>query len=63
MQKINLKGMLTALGMKFEGREHSGLDDSRNIARIVVKMLNDRSELRVYSYLQLLKSNYKCGTP
>ncbi|KAM3719091.1 3'-5' exonuclease eri-1 [Dirofilaria immitis] len=46
-QKINLGGMLTFLNMEFEGREHSGLDDSKNIARIVIKMLEDRSELRV----------------
>uniref|UniRef100_A0A8R1XNM5 SAP domain-containing protein n=1 Tax=Onchocerca volvulus TaxID=6282 RepID=A0A8R1XNM5_ONCVO len=47
MQKINLSGMLTFLNMEFEGREHSGLDDSKNIARIVIKMLEDKSELRV----------------
>lgn len=50
-QKINLNEMLTFLNMKFEGRQHSGLDDSKNIARIVIKMLGDRSELRVYSFL------------
>ncbi|VDM41231.1 unnamed protein product [Toxocara canis] len=46
-QKTNLRGMLTELGMTFEGREHCGLDDSKNIARIVIRMLEDRSELRV----------------
>lgn len=50
MQKINLSGMLTFLNMEFEGREHSGLDDSKNIARIVIKMLEDKSELRVRSH-------------
>ncbi|VDK44983.1 unnamed protein product [Anisakis simplex] len=40
-------GMLSTLGMTFEGREHCGLDDSKNIARIVIRMLEDRSELRV----------------
>ncbi|MFH4978832.1 hypothetical protein AB6A40_005541 [Gnathostoma spinigerum] len=47
LQRINLNGMLKDLGMKFEGREHSGIDDAKNIARIVIKMLEDRSELRV----------------
>ncbi|KHN78836.1 3'-5' exonuclease eri-1 [Toxocara canis] len=46
-QKTNLRGMLTELGMTFEGREHCGLDDSKNIARIVIRMLEDRSELRI----------------
>uniref|UniRef100_A0A914US44 SAP domain-containing protein n=1 Tax=Plectus sambesii TaxID=2011161 RepID=A0A914US44_9BILA len=43
----NLAGMLTALGMKFEGREHSGIDDARNIARIVIYMLQHGCDLRV----------------
>mmetsp|Transcript_91769 Transcript_91769/g.161826 ORF Transcript_91769/g.161826 Transcript_91769/m.161826 type:complete len:375 (-) Transcript_91769:118-1242(-) len=30
--------MLKSLGMSFKGRPHSGIDDSRNIARIVMKM-------------------------
>ncbi|XP_021708678.1 ERI1 exoribonuclease 2 isoform X2 [Aedes aegypti] len=29
---------LTTLGMRFEGRPHSGMDDSKNIARVVAKM-------------------------
>lgn len=40
-ERTNLSGMLNALGMRFEGREHSGLDDARNIARIVVQMMKD----------------------
>lgn len=34
-----LNEMLEELGMVFEGREHCGLDDTRNIARIVLQML------------------------
>merc|ERR1712004_141975 len=30
-----LDSMLTGLGMKFEGRPHSGIDDCRNIARVL----------------------------
>uniref|UniRef100_A0A0R3S176 Exonuclease domain-containing protein n=1 Tax=Elaeophora elaphi TaxID=1147741 RepID=A0A0R3S176_9BILA len=59
MQKTNLIGMLTFLNMKFEGREHSGLDDSKNIARIVIKMLEDRSELRVNEKLVKIKASEK----
>lgn len=43
--------MLSELGMTFEGREHCGLDDSKNIARIVIRMLEDRSELRVNCFI------------
>lgn len=39
--------MLENLGMQYDGRPHSGLDDSRNIARIAIHMLKDGCELRV----------------
>jgi inhibitor of KinA sporulation pathway (predicted exonuclease) len=34
-----MKAMLDALGLKLEGHHHSGLDDSRNIARILVELM------------------------
>jgi 3'-5' exoribonuclease 1 len=37
---LNLSGMLTHLDLKFEGREHSGMDDTLNIARILVNLIN-----------------------
>ncbi|EFO16618.2 exonuclease [Loa loa] len=58
-QKINLSRMLTSLNMKFEGREHSGLDDSKNIAKIVIRMLGDKSELRVNEKLVRIKDGEK----
>lgn len=39
--------MLENLGMNYDGRPHSGLDDSKNIARIAIRMLQDGCELRV----------------
>ena len=36
---LPLQGMLEAVGLTFEGRPHSGIDDTRNIARIVCKLL------------------------
>nr|XP_048312537.1 3'-5' exoribonuclease 1 isoform X2 [Myodes glareolus] len=39
--------MLEKLGMDYDGRPHSGLDDSRNIARIAIRMLQDGCELRI----------------
>ncbi|XP_064128912.1 3'-5' exoribonuclease 1 [Loxodonta africana] len=44
--------MLEKLGMSYEGRPHSGLDDSKNIARIAVRMLQDGCELRVNEKIQ-----------
>lgn len=36
-----LSRMLADLNMKFEGRPHSGIDDTRNIGRILEKMVAD----------------------
>lgn len=41
--------MLQRLGMVYEESNKCGLDDSVNAARILIKMLIDRSELRVGS--------------
>lgn len=39
VKKMGLSGMLSYLGMQFEGHPHSGIDDTRNIARIVLDLL------------------------
>ena len=39
--RCSLSGMLQELGMQFEGRQHSGLDDTINVARIWKRMLMD----------------------
>lgn len=33
--------MLSHLGMQFEGRPHCGLDDARNIANVLIRMMTD----------------------
>ncbi|XP_072847967.2 3'-5' exoribonuclease 1 isoform X1 [Pogona vitticeps] len=45
--QTKLSTMLEKLGMDYDGRPHSGLDDSKNIARIAIRMLQDGCELRV----------------
>ncbi|XP_060092944.1 3'-5' exoribonuclease 1 [Heteronotia binoei] len=45
--QTKLSIMLEKLGMDYDGRPHSGLDDSKNIARIAARMLRDGCELRV----------------
>ena len=41
MPQATLQQMLTHLGMEFEGRQHSGFDDTHNISRVVIRMLID----------------------
>jgi len=38
--------MLDALKLGLIGRHHSGIDDTRNIARILVKMMQDGAVMR-----------------
>jgi len=40
-QKANLLSMLENLGLAFEGHPHSGIDDARNIARILSHIITD----------------------
>ncbi|KNC53096.1 uncharacterized protein AMSG_12260 [Thecamonas trahens ATCC 50062] len=42
-----LNGMLEAIGMEFEGREHSGMDDAINIARLASAIIRDGGSLAV----------------
>ncbi|KAJ3326986.1 3'-5' exoribonuclease 1 [Blyttiomyces sp. JEL0837] len=44
--RTNLAGMLGELEMVFEGREHCGMDDTRNITRIVLRMMEDGCRFR-----------------
>ncbi len=34
-------GMLNFLGLRLEGRHHSGIDDTKNIAKILLKIISD----------------------
>jgi ERI1 exoribonuclease 3 len=34
-----MAGMLPALNLKLEGKHHSGIDDSKNIAKIALELL------------------------
>ena len=47
----NLSKMLESLGMRFEGREHCGLDDTRNIAKITVQMIRDGCVLKYNRFM------------
>ncbi|KAG2448643.1 hypothetical protein HYH02_006530 [Chlamydomonas schloesseri] len=43
----NLRACVESLGLEWQGRAHSGLDDSRNTAALVAKMARDGAVLRV----------------
>lgn len=38
---MGMTGMLQKCGLELEGRHHSGIDDTRNIARVLWKMLEE----------------------
>ena len=54
---MRLSEMLGTLGMQFEGRPHSGMDDTRNIARIAMRMLTDDAILNVNERIHSSKLN------
>lgn len=39
--------MLTMLGLDFQGQPHSGLDDSKNIARVLIRLIQDKAFVRI----------------
>ena len=41
VQRTGLSTMLEILGLAFEGHQHSGIDDARNIARVLAQLIND----------------------
>ncbi|KAI9499027.1 ribonuclease H-like domain-containing protein, partial [Zychaea mexicana] len=49
-QGMNITKMLETLSMAFEGRQHSGLDDARNLCRIAQKMRIDGCVFKTNMY-------------
>jgi len=41
VQRAGISTMLEVLGLAFEGHPHSGIDDARNIARILAQLISD----------------------
>jgi len=41
VQRAGVSTMLEVLGLAFEGHPHSGIDDARNIARILAQLISD----------------------
>nr|XP_006820700.1 PREDICTED: 3'-5' exoribonuclease 1-like [Saccoglossus kowalevskii] len=57
-RRLKLTLMLDHLGMTFEGRQHSGIADCRNIARIMVKLLEDGCQIKTNEVFTLPKQTY-----
>lgn len=47
----SLATMLEGLGLEFEGREHSGIDDTRNIARVISQIIKDGAVLKYNRFI------------
>ncbi|XP_042341499.1 ERI1 exoribonuclease 2 [Plectropomus leopardus] len=47
-----LNGALQDLGIQFSGREHSGLDDSRNTAHLAARMMSDGCVMKITRSLE-----------
>ncbi|XP_061684915.1 ERI1 exoribonuclease 2 [Syngnathoides biaculeatus] len=54
-----LNGALQDLGIQFCGREHSGLDDARNTARLAAKMMSDGCVMKITRSLDGAPSTVK----
>nr|XP_019958655.1 PREDICTED: ERI1 exoribonuclease 2 [Paralichthys olivaceus] len=57
-----LNGALQDLGIKFSGREHSGLDDSRNTAQLAARMMRDGCVMKITRSLERV-SGYRPAHP
>ncbi|KAK3096047.1 hypothetical protein FSP39_022478 [Pinctada imbricata] len=55
-KRLKLEVMLSSLGMTFEGTLHCGLHDSRNIARIAIKLMEDGCVLKVNEFIERPKN-------
>ena len=50
--------MLTLVGLEFEGQPHSGLDDAKNIARVLLRLIADRAFVRVNEKIIIKVASY-----
>uniref|UniRef100_A0A8C5QRB3 ERI1 exoribonuclease 2 n=1 Tax=Leptobrachium leishanense TaxID=445787 RepID=A0A8C5QRB3_9ANUR len=50
-----LNGALQDLGIEFSGREHSGLDDSRNTAKLAWRMISDGCVMKITKSLDQVR--------
>jgi inhibitor of KinA sporulation pathway (predicted exonuclease) len=59
--KLKLHAMLKELGLKFEGQLHSGIDDARNIGRLMNAMMEKGAVFKFPLWIQH-KRHHECDT-
>jgi inhibitor of KinA sporulation pathway (predicted exonuclease) len=47
VRRCNILKMLEYFGLEFEGKQHCGLDDAKNIARILVKLVENGCPIKI----------------
>lgn len=60
-ERMPLQLMLDRLHIQFEGRPHCGLDDARNIAEMLLRMINDGASIEINEKIELDKNNGQNG--
>jgi hypothetical protein len=53
--------MLSLVGLEFVGQPHSGLDDAKNIARVLLRMIADRAFVRINEKIIIKENTNECG--
>jgi len=57
-ENLSLQSMLAYVGLRFEGRAHSGLDDAMNILRVAKVLMADGCLLRLNERIDMNATNY-----
>lgn len=60
-ERMRLQLMLDRLHIQFEGRPHCGLDDARNIAEVLLRMINDGASIEINEKIELDKNSGQNG--
>ena len=56
-KSMGMAGMLQLSGIELEGHHHSGIDDSKNIAKILVRLIEDGAVLDITNSLKPKKKS------
>ncbi|XP_058975249.1 3'-5' exonuclease Snipper-like isoform X3 [Musca domestica] len=57
---INFLDALTHVGLEFEGKQHSGIDDAKNLSKLTFKLVNDGAILAITKDLTPFQLNLNC---
>lgn len=52
VRRCNIIKMLASFNLEFEGNQHCGLDDAKNIARILLRLAADGCDIKINSNLK-----------